>query len=88
MVQQEILKKMLDFQKSMFDSSFNSMSNMQEQSEKVFNVFLSQANWLPAEGKKAISDWIIAYKKGRDALKESVDNNYGKVENFFACKPK
>jgi hypothetical protein len=39
---------------------------------------------MPAEGKKAITDWIKAYKQGREGFKAAVDDNYRKVEEYFA----
>ena len=48
-------------------------------------MFLEQQSpWLPAEGKKAVTDWIKAYKLGREDFKIAVDDNYKKVEDFFA----
>ena len=39
---------------------------------------------LPEEGKKAISDWMQTYKKGCEDFKKLVNDNYEKVEAFFA----
>ena len=39
---------------------------------------------MPAEGKKAVMDWIKAYKGGREDFKAAVNDNYKKVEDFFA----
>ena len=51
----------------------------------MVNMFLEQQSpWLPAEGKKAVTDWIKAYKLGREDFKIAVDDNYKKVEDFFA----
>jgi hypothetical protein len=40
----------------------------------------------PEEGKKAISDWMDAYKKGCNEFKNLVDDNFKKVEDFFEEK--
>jgi len=34
-----------------FDSTFNAMEILQEQTEKMVNSYLEQAHWFPAEGK-------------------------------------
>jgi cytochrome c5 len=47
---------------------------------------LEQNNMIPAEGKKAVSDWIKSYKKGRDDFKAAADEGFKKVETFFAIK--
>jgi len=75
---------MIDFQKTTFDNSFNAMTTLQEQGEKMTQAFLDQAHWLPAEGKKAINDWIKAYRTGRESFKKTVEDNFSKVEDFFA----
>lgn len=84
MDQKKMFKQMIDFQKSTFDNSMNAMTTLQEQGEKMTMAFLDQAHWLPAEGKKAIKDWIDAYRTGRETFKKTVEDNFSKVETFFA----
>ena len=81
----QIAKQMVQFNKAAFDNTFNAMTVLQEQTEKMVNMFLEQQSpWMPAEGKKAVTDWIKAYKRGREGFKAAVDDNYKKVEDFFA----
>jgi hypothetical protein len=54
----------------------------------MVGTFLDQAAWLPGEGKKAISEWMNAYKKGCDDFKKTVDDQYKKVEDFFSGSKK
>jgi hypothetical protein len=85
MEQGKITKQMIEFHKTTFDNTFNAMTILQEQTEKMVNMFLEQQSpWMPAEGKKAVTDWIKAYKRGREDFKAAVDDNYKKVEDFFA----
>jgi hypothetical protein len=83
MDQKHLFKQIIDFQKTTFDNSFNALTTLQEQGESIINASLNQAEWLPAEGKKAISEWLAAYKKARMEFKNTVDNNYKKVQEFF-----
>ena len=80
----KIAKQMIEFQKATFDNSFNAMGMVQEQAERMLNMSLEQATWLPEEGKKVIDEWIKGYKKGRVDFKKIVDENFAKVEEFFA----
>ena len=80
----KIAKQMIEFQKTTFDNTFGAMVMMQEQTERMANTLLAQATWLPEEGKKAINDWVKAYKEGRENFKKTVDENFKKVEDFFA----
>jgi len=85
MMEQKVLfKQMIDFQKTTFDNSFKAMTTLQEQGEKMVSMFLEQSPWLPEEGRKTITDWIQAYKKGREDFKNMVDANFVKVQEYFS----
>jgi hypothetical protein len=83
MDQKKMLKQMIDFNNTAFNNSFTTMVTLQEQMEKATNALLDQATWLPEEGKKAIRDWVGAYKEGREKFKSTIDENFKKVEEFF-----
>ena len=84
----QMLKQMLEFNKTAFDNGFNAMLTIQEQNEKMLSTFLEQATWLPEEGKKLIQEWVEAYKKGIDDFKKVSDENYKKVDSFFKSAKK
>ena len=84
MDQKQMAKQMLQFNKTAFDNTFNAMTMVYDQNEKMVGTFLQQASWLPEDGRKAISDWMESYKKGGENFKNLVDENYQKVEDFFA----
>jgi len=77
-------KQVIEFNKTAFDNTFNAMVILQDQMEKVMNFYMEQNKILPDEGKKAIIEWIKAFKRAREDFKNSVDENYKKVESFFA----
>ncbi len=81
----QIAKQMIQFNKAAVENSFNAMNMVYQQNEKMLDVFLNQSPWLPEEGRKAISDWVASYKKGSEDFKKQVDENYQKVEDFFAA---
>jgi len=81
---EKIVKQTIDFQKATFDNTFNAITMLQEQAERMSDMFLSQTKGLPEEGKKVIGEWVDAYKKGREDFKKSVDESFKKVEDFFA----
>ncbi len=88
MEQSKIAKQMIDFQKATFDNTFNAMTMLQDQTEKMVNMFLEQATWLPDQGKKALNEWVQAFKKGREDFKKAVDESFRKVDDFFASTEK
>jgi polyhydroxyalkanoate synthesis regulator phasin len=82
----QIAKQMVDFNKTAFDNSFAAMAVIQEQTEKMVANMLEQTGVFPAEGKKLVLDWIKTYKKGREEFKAAADENFKKVETYFAGK--
>jgi uncharacterized coiled-coil DUF342 family protein len=82
----QIAKQMVDFNKAAFDNSFEAMSALQDQAEKMFTSTMEQTSYFPEEGKKLISEWIKTYKKGRDDFKAATDENFKKVDAFFSTK--
>lgn len=47
----QIAKQMVDFNKTAFDNSFEAMSALQDQAEKMFIATMEQTSFFPAEGK-------------------------------------
>ena len=84
MDQKQILKQMIEFNQATFNNTFQAMVLLQDQFERVAQTAIEQANWLPAEGRKAIENWVEAYKTGRDNYKSYVEDSYKKVEKYFA----
>ena len=62
--------------------SANPMFMVQDQNETLATSMLNQASWLPEEGKKAIREWVDAFKKGREEYKKTVDEAFKKVEEY------
>jgi polyhydroxyalkanoate synthesis regulator phasin len=79
----QIARQMIQFNKTAFDNTFDAITVLQEQTEKLIAMYMDQAPLLPEEGKKVIADWMRAYKEGREEFKTAVDENYKKVEEFF-----
>jgi hypothetical protein len=80
----KIAKQLIDFHKATFDNTFDSLSALNVQTEKMVEGFLQQAAWLPSEGRQVINDWVNMYKKGRIDFKTAVDESYAKVEEYFS----
>ncbi len=78
-----MVKQMMDFNRTAFENTFGAMCMLQEQSEKMVNTFVEQAEWIPGEGKKAISDMAAMMRKGCAEFKKVVDENFGKMEAYF-----
>ena len=85
MDQKETVKQMIQYNKTVFENTFNSLAMLQDQMEKTMDMFLKQSSWLPAEGKKVVEEYAKSYKKARENFKSSVDESFKKVEGFFGA---
>ena len=88
MDQKQIAKQMIQFNKTALDNSFKAMTMVYDQNEKMVETMLAQAAWLPENGRKAIQDWMTAFKTGCNDFKTMLDSNYAKVEAFFGEEEK
>jgi polyhydroxyalkanoate synthesis regulator phasin len=82
----QIARQMIQFNKTAFDNIFDAITVLQEQIGKLITMYMDQAPLLPEEGKKAIMDWMKAYKKGREEFRAAVDENY-KLQNMISTAP-
>jgi polyhydroxyalkanoate synthesis regulator phasin len=83
MDQKEIVKQMLQYNRTAFENTFTSLAMLQDQMEKTMDMFVKQAAWLPEEGKKVVEEYVKACKKARENFKNTVDESYKKVEDFL-----
>jgi hypothetical protein len=80
---QQMVKQMVDFNRSAFDNGFNAMVMVQDQAEDMLHKFMERSPWLPKEGEKLLNDWITMCKRGRDDYKKIVEENFNRAESFF-----
>lgn len=78
-----LAKQMIDFQKSTFDNAYNAVTMIQDHTERVANTLFEQATWFPEESKRMISQWTDIYKKGRNDLKDAIDDSFDKMTRLF-----
>ena len=84
MDQFQSFKQMMQMNKMAFDNSYMMMMSTYEQNKLMLNNFLNQASGMPAEGRKAIGDWLQAYRKGCEELKRMADEGYAMVEKYMS----
>ncbi len=80
----KMMKQMMDFYKAGFDNSFKAFVMIQEQMERMSTTTMEQFMAVPEEAKKAFQDWSKTYKKGCEDFRKAVDENFKRVEGFFA----
>ncbi len=80
----DFAKQMIEYQKTAFNSGFNIISKIQDQAETTTSMFLEKTWGLPKDSQKIFSQWSEIFRKGRDDLKHTVEQNFGTIENLFA----
>ncbi|MFW6179547.1 MAG: hypothetical protein ACOC43_14420 [Desulfohalobiaceae bacterium] len=78
-----LTKQMIEFQKTTFNNTFNTISMLQDQSEKMINTFLEQNPMLPKQNKDALNEWLKVCKKARDDYKKAIDESFNNLESYF-----
>ncbi len=85
MDQKQMIKQMVEFNKTSFNNAFDAMVMIQNQAGQMSEFMLEQASWVPKDGKKAVSEWVSAVKKGREDFKKTVDDNFKKLEDMLTA---
>ena len=84
MYQTDLFKHMVEFNKTLFENSYNAMTLMQVQAEKTLESFWDQNKFLPKDGKSLIDEWTKVYKTGFESFKHNTDAAFDKAETFFS----
>ncbi len=79
-----MVKQMIDFQQTAFNSAYNAFSMARAHSEKVANTLFEQALWLPEESKRIIGQWADIGAKGQNDFKTVVDENFTQMGKIFS----
>jgi anti-sigma28 factor (negative regulator of flagellin synthesis) len=84
------LKKAIDEGYYKVDEFFNSnaMVMLQDYTEKMFDAFLNQRNWMPIDLKKTMEELTATYKNGCDDFKKQVDESVQRMGKIFPANDK
>ncbi len=84
MDQKQMVKQMIEFNKTSFNNTYETMLMMNEQAEKVTeSIISSQPAFLPENNRKILDEWSAAYKKGCTEIKNTVNSNFDKLEEYL-----
>ncbi len=77
-------KQMVEVCKASFDNSFAALMMLQEQMERLGNLFWGQVTNVPEEAKKGLNEWTKTHKKNCDNFKKAVDEGFKNLEALAA----
>lgn len=78
-------KQMIDLQRIGMEGMISYAIAFWDQTGSMINWFLSQAVWVPEEGKRVFREWIDTNKKGCETFKDAVNNGYLNLERMFGA---
>lgn len=82
----QIAKQTLGFQKTIFDNSFNALTMVQDQSEKMLNGYIEKLPWVTEESKKSMQTSMDMAKQAREDFKKAVEDGFDKFEEMLEEK--
>jgi hypothetical protein len=84
----DFTKQLLDWNKTVIDSSINLFEKYQDYGEKTAESLVELSPWGKDEGKKALNLWSSNRRQGLEAFKEGLALGFKQAEGFCAdAKP-
>ncbi len=83
MEHKDLLREMIRYMKYMYDLSMKSSQMMYDHADKVLEFMVSQGDTTNDEHRKYLMDWIGDAKKVRDNYIRMMNENFGKMEDYF-----
>ena len=79
----ETFNQMLKLNHTLFNNAFEASVKIQDQVEKIGNMCLDQAGWLPGDQRTVYDNCLETFKTGRSRFKSYMDENYQQVQRYF-----
>ena len=76
-------RRVLDFQKRAFDTSFDMMARMQERREEAVGNWVENADRIPAETKSLVQEWTRLFQESRSAYRTAVETSFGLANSYL-----
>jgi hypothetical protein len=80
----KIGRQVLDFQKLMFDNTYDMVVKIHEQEDKVMDNFMKGQTMIPAESLKMLTGWRDIAHKGQNEFKKAIDESFKQAEALLA----
>jgi hypothetical protein len=84
MIQNQVWNDLMQFNQAAVENAFTAITLLQEQTERMVNLYLDQATLLPKEGKKVYNEYLKAWSKGSETFKKTVDAGFQQMEGLLA----
>lgn len=75
-------KRVLEGQRTMFDTSYNAWSALREGQENALHGWLDTASFVPQELKEVAQAWTDTSRQSREGYKETVEKSFELIEQW------
>lgn len=76
-------RRVLDFQKRVFDTTFDTVAQMQERREEAFVNWVEKSEQLPAEARSLVQEWTRLFQDSRASYRAAVDASFGLANSYL-----
>lgn len=76
-------RRVLDFQKRAFDTTFDMVAQMQERREEAIVNWVERSDRLPAEAKSLVQEWTRLFQDGRSSYRAAMDSSFGLANSYL-----
>lgn len=80
---EKLAKQMIGFQKTAFNHTFEIVTAVREQSEKITCSWCEKNGILPDQSKKVMLEWGQFIKKSLEEYKKVVNDGFNSIETCF-----
>lgn len=77
-------KRVLEGQRSAFDSGFQAFDSFEEWREDRLRSWLEQSSWVPTEIGEIAGAWIDTGRTSRSNLRQAVDRSFHLAESYLS----
>jgi hypothetical protein len=79
----KLSQQMIDLSKTSVDNSFDAMMTLQEQLERMSNLYWGPVVNLPQDVKKGLNEWIKIHHKNCEQFKKVLDDGFKSLESLY-----
>lgn len=82
-----VATQVLDFHKSVFDTSFALMADLQDQGQEMMAEACEKNPFFPKGNDDLYTHWIAYVRENRENCKAYMDGNLERIRDFFNANP-
>ncbi|MDD5307229.1 MAG: hypothetical protein PHU25_07905 [Deltaproteobacteria bacterium] len=86
MVSEKMTKEMFEMFKSSVDTTWSTMSLLQNQAERMGRLMIDQFGTAQAEGRQRVEEWMVESKKKQEEFKKICDEGMRRFSEVVTPK--